>query len=96
VACFISEFLKKPRIAEVYNIGGGRNNSTSILEAFERISKISGKEMKYSYDEQNRSGDHICYISDLSKMIEHYPNWNITKDLQTTFEEIHQAWKNRI
>jgi len=96
VALFIADFLKAPRIAEVYNIGGGRNNSTSILEAFDRISKISGNEMVYEYSDKNRSGDHMCYISDLSKMKEHYPNWDITKDLQTTFVEIYQAWLERV
>ena len=51
--------------------------------------------MKYKYDETNRIGDHICYYSDLRKMKAHYPNWGITKDLRTTFEEIHQAWVDR-
>jgi CDP-paratose 2-epimerase len=96
VATFIHEFLKAPRVGEVYNIGGGRDNSISILEAFDLISSISGKEMRFRYDEKNRIGDHICYISDLSKMKSHYPNWDITKDLKTTFEEITEAWQNRI
>jgi CDP-paratose 2-epimerase len=96
VALFIDAFLKAPKIAEVYNIGGGRNNSTSILEAFDRISKISGNEMIYEYSEKNRSGDHMCYISDLSKMKKDYPQWDITKDLQTTFVEIYEAWMERL
>jgi CDP-paratose 2-epimerase len=95
VARFIEEFIKVPRIAEVYNIGGGKENTCSILEAFEMISNISGKKMKYRYDETNRIGDHICYYSDLRKMKAHYPAWDITKSLQTTFEEIYQAWLNR-
>lgn len=95
VVMFMQAFLEKPRIAEVYNIGGGRDNSISILEAFELISSISGKKMVYDYLDKNRQGDHICYISDLSKMKAHYPNWGITKDLQTTFQEIHDAWVRR-
>ncbi len=95
VARFIEEFIKEPRIAEVYNIGGGKDNSCSILEAFEIIAGISGKPMKYKYSETNRIGDHICYYSDLRKMREHYPDWNITKSLQETFEEIYQAWLKR-
>lgn len=95
VARFIEEFINAPRVAEVYNLGGGKNNTTSILEAFKSIEGISGKPMKYKYDGQNRSGDHICYYSDLRKMQEHYPNWGITKDLQTTFEEIYEAWVTR-
>jgi len=95
VARFIEEFIKAPRIAEVYNLGGGKDNTCSILEAFDIISKISGKPMKYKYDETNRIGDHICYYSDLRKMKDHYPDWDITKSLQTTFEEIYTAWIQR-
>jgi CDP-paratose 2-epimerase len=95
VARFMNEFIQAPRIAEVYNLGGGRENSVSILEAFRLISQISGKKMSYEYVDQNRKGDHICYISDLSKMRAHYPEWSITKDLRTTFEEIFQAWQTR-
>ncbi|MEL6720405.1 MAG: NAD-dependent epimerase/dehydratase family protein [Bacteroidota bacterium] len=96
VARFIEEFFKAPRVGEVYNIGGGRENSTSILEAFQRVENITGKKMRYQYSDKNREGDHICYISDLSKMKKHYPNWSITKDLQTTFEEIVESWKKRL
>ena len=92
VVRFISEFLKKPRVAEIYNLGGGRGNSISILEAFKLIESISGKKMISEYVDKNREGDHICYISDLTKMKEHYPNWGITKNLQTIFEEIYAQW----
>jgi len=95
VVNFINHFLENPRCGEVYNIGGGRDNSISILEAFDLISSISGKEMEYEYLDQNRQGDHICYISDLSKMKEHYPGWDITKDLPTTFTEIYESWIKR-
>lgn len=95
VARFIEEFIKAPRVAEVYNLGGGKENTTSILEAFKTIEKISGKPMQYKYDDTNRIGDHICYYSDLRKMKAHYPDWGITKNLQTTFEEIYAAWLSR-
>src|SRR3984957_3691550 len=95
VAQFMNHFIQAPRAGEVYNLGGGRENSISILEAFRLISQISGKKMSYEYVDQNRKGDHICYISDLSKMRAHYPEWSITKDLRTTFEEIFQAWQTR-
>ncbi|GAB2706101.1 NAD-dependent epimerase/dehydratase family protein [Mucilaginibacter koreensis] len=95
VARFIYEFIKAPRVAEVYNLGGGRANSISILEAFSLIESISGKKMIYEYSEQNRIGDHMCYISNLDKMKAHYPNWDITKDLATTFQEIYESWCNR-
>lgn len=95
VARFIEEFINAPRIAEVYNIGGGKENTCSILEAFEIIQKISGKSMIYSYDDNNRIGDHICYYSDLRKMKAHYPNWDITKSLEITVKEIYDAWRSR-
>jgi CDP-paratose 2-epimerase len=96
VSTFIESFLHAPRVAEVYNLGGGRDNSISILEAFDLISSISGKEMIYEYSETNRKGDHMCYISDLTKMKEHYPSWGITKDLETTFREIYTSWQRRL
>ena len=91
VARFIHLFYENPRCGEVYNIGGGKANSVSILEAFEKVEALSGKKMRYEYVAQNRSGDHICYISDLSKMKVHYPGWDITKSLDDIFGEIFQA-----
>ncbi|MEY3602079.1 MAG: hypothetical protein RL169_1323 [Armatimonadota bacterium] len=95
VARFIDAFIAAPRIGEVYNLGGGRGNSCSILEAFDRIAAVSGKPMRYEYVDKNREGDHICYISDLSKIKEHYPTWDITKSLDDIFTEIHDAWVTR-
>ena len=96
VARFIQEFFESPRAGEVYNIGGGRANSISILEAFEMVARITGKPMNYKYSEINRQGDHMCYISDLTKMRAHYPKWDITKTLQTTLFEIITSWEKRI
>jgi CDP-paratose 2-epimerase len=96
VARFIEEFIKAPRIAEVYNLGGGKENTCSILEAFEIAASFSGKKMKYRYDEKNREGDHICYYSDLRKMKSHYPSWDITKSVQDTIKEIVDNWKKRL
>ena len=95
VVSFIEQFIANPRVAEVYNLGGGRDNSISIVEAFSLIESISGKKMIYQYDENHRIGDHICYISDLSKLKAHYPDWGITKDLQTTFVEIFENLQQR-
>jgi CDP-paratose 2-epimerase len=95
VARFIEEFISAPRIGEVYNIGGGKENSCSILEAFDTISAISGMPMKYKYSDTNRIGDHICYYSDLRRMKEHYPSWQITKSLSDVFQEIYAAWMVR-
>lgn len=96
VACFFEEFIKAPRIGEVYNIGGGKDNTCSILEAFDMISEISGIEMHYQYSDQNRIGDHICYYSDLRKIKDHYPNWTITKSIKDIFQETYDAWKTRV
>lgn len=95
VARFIEEFIAAPRIAEVYNIGGGRNNSCSILEAFQITESFTGKEQVSTYVDENRIGDHICYISDLSKMRGHYPDWDITISLNETISQIVNAWHQR-
>ena len=94
VVTFMEEFIKKPRVAEVYNIGGGKSNSCSILEAFELIENRTGKNFKYKYNNQNRLGDHICYYSDLSKIKSHYPEWNIKFDLKMIIDDIVSALCN--
>jgi CDP-paratose 2-epimerase len=96
VSRFIEEFIKAPRIAEVYNLGGGKENTCSILEAFQLAEKYSGKKMKYVYNEKNREGDHICYYSDLRKMKNHYPAWTITVSLEETIKQIVDSWKIRL
>ncbi len=95
VACFIEQFLKAPRVGEVYNIGGGRANSCSIWEAFRITEEFSGKQQVHQYVDENRAGDHICYISDLSKMRRHYPAWDITISLETTIQQIIAAHLQR-
>ncbi len=95
VARFMFEFASAPRCGEVYNLGGGKDNSCSVLEAFTLAEKFSGQPMKYSYVEQNRVGDHICYYSDLRKMRAHYPKWDLTKSLEQTIKEIIEAWQQR-
>ncbi len=96
VVSFMNLFLQNPKIGEVYNLGGGRDNSVSILEAIKLVESISNRKMNFEYLDQNRQGDHMCYISDLSKMKSHYPSWGITKSLQVIFEEIYSSWINRI
>jgi CDP-paratose 2-epimerase len=95
VARFIEAFIAAPRCGEVYNIGGGKNNSCSILETFEMVSSYSGKAMQYEYIDTNRMGDHICYYSDLSKMRSHYPNWDISVPLDQIVSEIVSGWQTR-
>ena len=96
VAHFIHAFYENPRSGEVYNLGGGKGNSCSILEAFALVEEFSDKKQDYRYVDQNRSGDHICYYSDLTKMKAHYPQWAITKSLRQTVSEIVSSWQERL
>jgi CDP-paratose 2-epimerase len=96
VARFIQEFIKAPRCGEVYNLGGGKNNSCSIVEAFRKIEGITGKKMVSEYVEKAREGDHICYYSDLRKMRHHYPAWDISVSLDQVFREIAESWQKRL
>jgi CDP-paratose 2-epimerase len=95
VARFMAAFVGAPRSGEVYNLGGGKANSTSIIEAFKLTESFTGKAQVHTYVEQNRIGDHICYYSDLRKMRNHFPSWDITQSLPDTIRQIVEAWRNR-
>jgi CDP-paratose 2-epimerase len=84
----IEEFAANPRSGEVYNLGGGRENSISMVEAIEQIEMITGRKMELRYAEEARKGDHICYISNTGKFKNHFPNWEITKSLSNILEEL--------
>ena len=96
VTRFIEMFHAGPRCGEVYNIGGGKENAVSILEAFAMVEGITEKKMLWTYDDRNREGDHICYISDLNKIRAHYPEWGISKTIDQTLDEMVGAWKGRV
>ncbi len=81
-------FRQNPRPGEVYNLGGGRENSLSILEAVDLVEQISGCKVDWVYEEANRVGDHICYISDLRKLQQHFPTWGITRSLSDILAEM--------
>jgi len=85
------EFFLNPRPGEVYNIGGGRENSVSILEAIDAIQRITGRAIRWEYRDEPRKGDHICYISNLTKFRSHFPNWQLTYGLEKIFSEIANA-----
>ena len=107
VTQLIECFIEAPRFGEVYNLGGESSvslsfqqpvetlESISVLEALRLIKEVSGKEMSYEYVDQNRRGDHICYISNLSKIKAHFPKWKIRKNLKEIFREIYEAWLRR-
>jgi len=95
VARFIHAFVEAPRAGEVYNLGGGKGNSCSILEAFEMVAARTGLAQRHVYVDQARAGDHICYYSDLRKMKAHYPGWDITQSLSDTIGQIVESWTLR-
>ena len=81
-------FYNDPRPGEVYNLGGCRPNSCSMTEAIAAAEALTGRKMQTSYVEENRKGDHICYISDMSKFRRDYPAWSITKSLDDIYAEL--------
>jgi len=95
VASFMWEFVQNPRKAEVYNLGGGKQNSCSILEAFLLVESFTGRKQNFVCTPENRIGDHICYYSDLSKIRSHYPTWDITINLEETIQQIVEGWSVR-
>lgn len=88
-------FANNPRPGEVYNLGGGRENAASVLECIALIEELSGYRVQYTYQEQNRIGDHICYISDLRKLQSHFPQWRIERSLPHIISEMVAAEENR-
>jgi len=94
VAAFIEAYISSPRAGEVYNLGGGKENTCSILEAFRMAEDASGTAMMFEYIEKNREGDHICYYSDLSKIKSHFPAWKITIPVKDCIRQIVERFKN--
>lgn len=84
-------FAQNPRPGEVYNLGGGRQNNASVLECITKLDELTGRKLKTQYVDQNRKGDHICYISDLTKLKAHYPNWRLTYSFDQILEELVRA-----
>ena len=88
-------FYKKPRSGEVYNIGGARNSNISMLEAIDAIEKRLGKKANYELSNDNRIGDHIWYVSDVSKFKKHYPGWDFEYDIDAILDEMCTAVKDK-
>jgi len=97
VNCFY-HFYQAPRCGETYNIGGSWFSNCSILEAVHLCEEISGKKIRTAYVEENRIGDHIWWISDITKFQSHYPAWTLTKNVEDILREIyahnHERWLN--
>jgi CDP-paratose 2-epimerase len=96
VACAIESIYQNPGLGRIYNIGGGRDNSCSILEALQRVEALTGRAMQFEYNETPRPGDHICYITDLSAIHADYPQWSITRSLDDIMRELIDSWTRRI
>jgi CDP-paratose 2-epimerase len=96
VALAVEAIHQAPRTGAVYNIGGGRGNSCSILEAFDLVERITGRRMRHEYVDRAREGDHICYISDLTRLRTDFPGWDITRSLDDIVSEIAAAWEERL
>jgi len=88
-------FARRPRAGEPYNLGGGRDNSASVLESIALVEEAAGKKLRWHYDEANRRGDHMCYVSDLRKLGAHYPEWTITRALPDIVKEMVEAERAR-
>jgi CDP-paratose 2-epimerase len=88
VCSFFETFCARPRVAAVYNLGGGRENSVSVIEAIQRFEELLGRKLEVDYLDQNRLGDHVCYISDLRRIRADYPEWEIQYPLERIFEEL--------
>ncbi len=96
VIAAMEAFAANPRAGEVYNLGGGRGNSVSVLEAIARIEELSGRKINWTYNDQARKGDHICYISDLRKLRSHFPGWGITRHLDDILKEMVAAEQEQL
>ena len=80
-------FINAPRPAAVYNLGGGRQNSASVLESIKMVEERVGVALDYEYVDENREGDHICYMSDLRRLEADYPGWRLTASLSDIVDE---------
>lgn len=96
VARFMAHFHESPKCGAVYNMGGGRENACSILEAFALVEEVTGRASSHELLEGNRIGDHICYYSDLRRIRADYPGWTVTKDLRCIISEIVGSWQERL
>jgi CDP-paratose 2-epimerase len=85
------EFYKAPRVAEVYNIGGGRFSHCSVREAIQMSEAISGRELNWTYSETNRVGDHIWWVGSNQRFQSHYPDWKLEYDIPRILRDIHDA-----
>jgi CDP-paratose 2-epimerase len=85
------QYIRNPRPGEVYNMGGGRENSCSVREAIALVERVTGKKMRIEYEPEPRIGDHKWWITDTRKFREHYPEWKVERGLEQIVREIAEA-----
>ena len=88
-------FYRAPRVAEVYNIGGGRAINGSMLESIAMAEELSGKKLDWTYSDENRIGDHMWYVSDIRRFQDHYPDWKMKHNMASIMGEIHDKMAER-
>jgi CDP-paratose 2-epimerase len=88
-------FFRAPRVGEVYNMGGSRHSNCSMLEAIDLCAEITGNELNWTYQEQNRTGDHIWWISSVAKFQSQFPDWKLKYDMRRIIQEIYEANRDR-
>ncbi len=96
VSRFIELYIDRPKSAAVYNLGGGRENSVSILESFRLLEQMTGRTPKYTIESDVRVGDHIVYYSNLNQIKVDYPTWSVSKNITNIFQEIYESWLRRL
>ncbi len=89
-------YYQSPRFGEVYNAGGSRFSNCSMLEAITLCEEITGNKLSHSYSETNRIGDHIWYISDVSKFQSHFPSWQFSYGIRETLVEMYHSLRERV
>lgn len=91
-----AHFARNPRCGEVYNAGGSRHSHCSMLEAIVMCEAISGRKLTFTYNDQSRIGDHVWYVSDVTRFRKHFPEWEYQYDLHAIMIDIYDGWRNRI
>ena len=89
-------FYRNPGVAKVYNIGGGRHSNSSMLEAIKMCEDISGNILSWSYEDKNRFGDHIWWVSDVSRFKSDYPDWSYKYNMKDIMQEIYEGLLERL
>ncbi len=89
-------YFRRPMTGEVFNLGGGRHSNCSMLEAIGMAEELTGQPLAYEYAEGARTGDHIWWISDVSKFQQHYPEWRYRYDIKSLMADIHEGVRARL